>query len=40
MEFVGDHYDVYDDETVKQQSIAVTTTFLQAQLLDGRGPCA
>lgn len=40
MEFVGDHYDVYDDETVKQQSIAATTTFLQAQLLDGRGPCA
>lgn len=40
MEFVGDHYDVYDDDTVKQQSIAATTTFLQAQLLDGSGPCA
>ncbi len=37
MEFAGSHYHVYDDETVKRQCIAAATTFLQAQLLDGRG---
>ncbi len=34
MQFGGGHYDVYDDETVKQECIATTTGFLLAHLLD------
>jgi len=37
MELGGGHYDVYDNETVKQQCIATTTAFLVTHLL---GECS
>lgn len=35
MEYAGDHYDVYDNETVKKECIATTTAFLIRHLRDG-----
>ncbi len=37
MEFIGGHYDVYDNDMVKQQCITTTTAFLQTHLIECRG---